>query len=577
MKKILLKFRNSKLTIRLIFIILLFLIFPFLAIYSYSYLKVEHKTKEQIQQITLESNRQLSVSIENLLDHVIKISTYFLSDPNVMKNIHVMQDEATSEYVYLQNYTQLNNTISGITNTLLPQETIITVATKDHLYYSSVAANILNFSKLLTQISDEFPNIENAMPVFPYYHTNFLSYDSESAYLSCIRALEPSRSGKSACFLIVSLPTDTFKNILRSANGDFLLMDQQGHILYATSKEDPLFESDMDYIISSIDVMTYGLHLHNAIPSKDIYSQVHQLRNQFLFYLFIWTGFFLIFTFYLVYKQLRPLTTLKQHMLLIQNGNLNAQIFSETTNDEIGLLTQTFNSMTDRLNQLMHEIQEKQKLESELRFEMLLAQINPHFLFNTLNSIKWMSIMAQTETITNTITSLGRLLEISMNKMNDIISVQDELENIRSYIQIQQIRYAGKFAVSYQIDPRLLPLSVPKLILQPIVENAILHNISTEYFLKILIQGNIENDHIVFHITDNGSGMNAEQIQEILMSPPRERKLVFRGIGVYNVNERIRLLYGESYGVSFCSKPDHYTKATITFPIKNNLGEDRTC
>ncbi len=264
-------------------------------------------------------------------------------------------------------------------------------------------------------------------------------------------------------------------------------------------------------------------------------------------------------------------------MLQIQNGDLDARISSEATYDEIGLLTQTFNSMLDRLNGLIQEIQKKQKLESELRFEMLLAQINPHFLFNTLNSIKWMSIVAQTETITTTITSLGRLLEISMNKMNDIISIKDELENIRSYIQIQQLRYAGQFTVQYQIAPELLSLSSPKLILQPIVENAILHNVSSGHLLKILIQGTIEDGNVVFHITDNGSGMSREQIHHILTTAPKERNHVFRGIGVFNVNERIRLLYGNTYGVSFDSQVGHYTKVTIIFPTQTNTGEPKIC
>ncbi len=572
MKKILTKFKNSKLASRLIFIILSFLIIPFLVFYFYSYLKIEDKTKQQIEQITLESNRQISMSIENLLDNVVKISTYFLSEQNVTNSIKLMQDESTPAYAYLQQYRQLNNTISSITNTLLPQETIITFASKDQLYYSSVPANNLHFSEFLAQVSQEFPEVENAMPVFPYYHSGFLSHAPNSSYLSCIRALEPAVSGKPACFLIVSLPTDTFRNILIPANGDFLLTDHQEHVLYATSDTDPLFTSDMDYIISDIDIVPYGLHLINAIPGSDIYSEVHHLRNQFLLYISVWTVFFLAVTFCLIYHQLRPLTTLKQHMLLIRNGNLNARISSEATYDEIGLLTQTFNSMLDRLNQLIREIQEKQKLESELRFEMLLAQINPHFLFNTLNSIKWMSIVAQTETITNTITSLGRLLEISMNKMNDIISINDELENIRSYIQIQQIRYAGQFTVKYQIAPELLPLSTPKLILQPIVENAILHNVCSDRILKILIQGTLENGSVVLRITDNGSGMSSEKIQEILTTSSREKNLVFRGIGVHNVNERIHLLYGESYGISFESRIDHYTKVTIVLPIQNNTG-----
>lgn len=164
-----------------------------------------------------------------------------------------------------------------------------------------------------------------------------------------------------------------------------------------------------------------------------------------------------------------------------------------------------------------------------------------------------------------------------MNKMNDIIPIKDELENIRSYIQIQQIRYAGQFTVQYQIQPELLHLSSPKLLLQPIVENAILHNVSSDRLLKILIQGTIENGNVVFHITDNGSGMSSEQIHNILTTSPREKNHVFRGIGVFNVNERLRLLYGESYGVSFHSQVGHYTKATIIFPMQTDTGESKIC
>lgn len=164
-----------------------------------------------------------------------------------------------------------------------------------------------------------------------------------------------------------------------------------------------------------------------------------------------------------------------------------------------------------------------------------------------------------------------------MNKMNDIISIKDELENIRSYIQIQQIRYAGQFTVQYQIAPELLSLSSPKLILQPIVENAILHNVSADHLLKILIQATIENGNVVFHISDNGSGMSSAQIHDILTTSPREKNHVFRGIGVFNVNERIRLLYGEAYGVSFDSRVGHYTKATIIIPMQTNTGEPNIC
>ena len=145
--------------------------------------------------------------------------------------------------------------------------------------------------------------------------------------------------------------------------------------------------------------------------------------------------------------------------------------------------------MVTEIGHLIEEIQVTQTRERELRFEMLLAPINPHFLFNTLNSIKWMSVMSGTEHITNTITALGRLLEISMNKVNDVLPIEEELENIKSYIKIQQVRYPGRFDVTYHIEKGILKEHTLKLILQPLVENSILHNIEARDFLMIDISG----------------------------------------------------------------------------------------
>ena len=152
----------------------------------------------------------------------------------------------------------------------------------------------------------------------------------------------------------------------------------------------------------------------------------------------------LLVTFSAIYAQLRPLLKLKEQMELVMSGNLNAEVATTNSRDEISSLSRTFNNMVNEISHLINEIQVTQKRESELRFEMLLAQINPHFLFNTLNSIKWMSVVSGTDHITTTITSLGRLLEISMNKVNDVLPLGEELENIRSYIQIQQVRYPGR-------------------------------------------------------------------------------------------------------------------------------------
>lgn len=275
----------------------------------------------------------------------------------------------------------------------------------------------------------------------------------------------------------------------------------------------------------------------------------------------------LLATFFAIYSQLRPLFKLKEQMQQVMAGNLNAEIATTDSKDEISSLSRTFNNMVTEIGHLIEEIQVTQKRESELRFEMLLAQINPHFLFNTLNSIKWMSVMSGTEHITNTITALGRLLEISMNKVNDVLPIEEELENIKSYIKIQQVRYPGRFDVAYHIEEGILKEHTLKLILQPLVENSILHNIKARDFLMIDISGRCENGIIILQVQDNGTGMDADTMKEILKPKKQGKKgYVFSGLGVSNVQERIQLAYGPDYGLQYDSDGNSFTTVTIRFP-----------
>lgn len=252
--------------------------------------------------------------------------------------------------------------------------------------------------------------------------------------------------------------------------------------------------------------------------------------------------------------------------------------------DEMGELVTAFNVMkhstkgyiaTMKENNKMQELLHKEELErSEMekqlgsaRLELLKSQINPHFLFNTLNSIKWMSVMSGTEHITNTITALGRLLEISMNKVNDMLPIEEELENIKSYIKIQQVRYPGRFDVAYHIEEGILKEHTLKLILQPLVENSILHNIEARDFLMIDISGRCENGIIILQVQDNGTGMDADTMKEILKPKKQGKKgYVFSGLGVSNVQERIQLAYGPDYGLQYDSDGNSFTTVTIRFP-----------
>ena len=154
-----------------------------------------------------------------------------------------------------------------------------------------------------------------------------------------------------------------------------------------------------------------------------------------------------------------------------------------------------------------------------------------------------------------------------MNKVNDMLPIEEELENIKSYIKIQQVRYPGRFDVAYHIEEGILKEHTLKLILQPLVENSILHNIEARDFLMIDISGRCENGIIILQVQDNGTGMDADTMKEILKPKKQGKKgYVFSGLGVSNVQERIQLAYGPDYGLQYDSDGNSFTTVTIRFP-----------
>lgn len=152
-----------------------------------------------------------------------------------------------------------------------------------------------------------------------------------------------------------------------------------------------------------------------------------------------------LISFLIIYQLLRPIRVLQKGMQEVEHGAWDLPPLPCASHDEVGMITVGFNRLMDELRSLIAQIQESEKQKGELRFEMLLAQINPHFLFNVLNSIKWMATMIHADNITNTIRSLARLLEISMNRQSDILSIQEELLNLQSYLDIQSVRYGDIF------------------------------------------------------------------------------------------------------------------------------------
>ena len=222
----------------------------------------------------------------------------------------------------------------------------------------------------------------------------------------------------------------------------------------------------------------------------------------------------------------------------------------------------------EQIDALMHKIVLEQNERRKSELEALQSQINPHFLYNALDSITWMIEGERNEEAVFMISELAKLFRISLSKGRTIISIKDEMQHAKSYMNIQKIRYKNHFSVSFQTDPALDSCCTVKLVLQPVLENAIHYGVGgmdEDDGGEIKVTGRLEHGMAILSVADNGVGMTAEQVELVLTDSNRIRKHG-SGVGLVNVNNRIRILFGQEYGLSIQSEPDEGTTVSICIP-----------
>lgn len=259
----------------------------------------------------------------------------------------------------------------------------------------------------------------------------------------------------------------------------------------------------------------------------------------------------------------RPLKQLEATMHGVEEGDLTLRA-STDVNNEIGHLGKVFNTMISRLRALMETTVANEEAKRKSEINALQAQINPHFLYNTLDSIIWMSAAGKNEEVTEMTAALAKLFRTSISMGDNFVPLRNETENIRSYLTIQKMRYGDKLSYVLAVDDGLLDYLVPKLILQPIVENALYHGIKLSPRPgTITIGGYTTDTELILTVQDDGVGMTAEQLAHLFDA----RENGDRGIGVQNVQNRIRLCYGPAYGLRYTSDPGTGTRVEIHLPL----------
>lgn len=387
--------------------------------------------------------------------------------------------------------------------------------------------------------------------------------------------------------------SNIYRNIDMGKNADIFVVDSDGivvssrntkipvakqykdqmlikELLNRTGSQDKTFNMSIDdkkYMIAFSYLKDADWFVVSTIPYSYLNAEVKGILTNIMLLVIGCSVLAVLLSYIFTLTLSKPLKRLINTMNEVKRGNLSVSIIDNST-DEIGEVVGNFNTMLNEIKNLMESVKlnEKQKREAEIK--ILQAQINPHFLSNTLNTVKWLAGAQKAHNIEALVSSLIKLLHVSMGKGDDFITMGEEVEYIKSYINIQEYRYYDKFRVVFEIEEDILDYKVLRFLIQPVVENAIIHGIGpmTEQGL-ISIKGFKYNDVLKIRVTDNGEGIPRERLCKILTVDDYENKSKFSGIGINNVNERIQINFGDEFGLHIESVPKLYTTVELTLPI----------
>lgn len=378
---------------------------------------------------------------------------------------------------------------------------------------------------------------------------------------------------------LVEIETEVFQSILDAVSLptiDTIYLTDANGVTFLTSRQTTSAKSQLlRPAAESVQILSNGWELHASVclqPSafRSMFSIAGVLIVAVLLMLLI-----AVFCSVRTSRSVsQPISELESALKQVENGDFSIHLPTQDPCSEIRSMNSSFNVMVVKLNQLITQIHTDEKALRKAQLATLQAQINPHFLYNTLDTIAWNIRLDHPDDALLALQALTQLFRISISKGHDIISIEKEFQHVQTYLTIQKLRYSDKLNYSISVPPELKRYSTLKLILQPLVENSIYHGIkNTESGGRIDVSAHEEGDNIVFVVHDNGAGMTPEMLKHLngLMKDPN--RLDGKSFGVINVNTRIQMAYGPDYGIRYESMLAQYTTAYITIPKNHNTDQ----
>ncbi|TKJ85709.1 C50 carotenoid epsilon cyclase [Paenibacillus sp. CFBP13512] len=348
--------------------------------------------------------------------------------------------------------------------------------------------------------------------------------------------------------LYSSLATEEIPQVLSTSSGQsFTVDDTKGKRIY------------------SVQDTGLGWKIVGVTYSDDLIANKSSIQHSILLYALLGIGISIVISLLLSLHLTKPIKRLQRDMKQVELGNFHIQTSLEEDN-EINQLGQSFNVMVNEIKHLMDETVQNSEQKRKAELLLLHAQINPHFLYNTLDSIIWMAEQEKHEEVVDMTSALAKMFRASITRDQELVSIRVEIEHIRQYLFIQKMRYREQLDYVFDIPSHILHYKTVKILLQPFIENAIYHGIRSKTTPGIIyISAWQEDEQLIFEVRDNGLGMTAERLAEVTQGTVATNTQ--HGIGIGNVNERIQLYFGTTYGMTMTSILGEGTIVTIRVPV----------
>lgn len=578
MKKLITIYINQPIQQKLMIVMLVVLGLT-VGVLSYSNITVLNRSFSEVtNEQTIEMAGQVTLRIENFIGETNQLISYIISEPSMGAFVDGQLDgEGTQELLSaMDRYSDNNRDIAGIL-----------VVDKQGNSYSTTMEVVdqrpLIFENWYIESSaDPYEYQVFSRPIGRNVTSFYDSYKADNI-ISVAKAIVD-ENGTVTGVILVDMKLDEIESIINSANlsdtGFLFIADNNGDVVYgpvndviyrihnSMLKDDQLVDiQGKTYQIMQQATGIRQWRIVGVFPQDVTTRIIVEVISYFVIFALLILVVATLFLSLLTRAITRPISELRGLMEQAEQGELDVRFESEY-DDEVSKLGTSFNSMLESIDRLLKLVYVEQKAKREAELKAFQAQIKPHFLYNTLDTINWMAMEYEADDIVEVIQSLTNLFRISLSKGNEIISLRNEMLHVSSYLTIQKVRYEDQFDYEVDWDMEWGDCQVVKLIIQPIVENAIYHGIKgsgrTE-FIRIKVR---QEEDLIITVTDSGSGMTEDEVMYFndVFGRRREKKDT-TGIGLINVNERIKMNYGDPYGLTISSDGQNGTKVVIRHPI----------